>query len=195
MLLSFGTAAGWLAPAAPAWAQAGDGTRAAAFDVPAGPLEDALNRFARQAGITLSFDPALVRGKQADALSGNRTVPEGLAALLSAHQLAAVRGDSGAYSVQPATAAETVAASGTALPTLTVTAEAEHADGPVHGYVAQRSATATRTDTPLIETPRAVTVVTREQMECKEPGSGRFDPYKARRSPQVTTTPISNPEN
>jgi hypothetical protein len=22
--------------------------------------------------------------------------------------------------------------------------------------------------------------VTREQMECKEPGSGRFDPYKAR---------------
>jgi hypothetical protein len=24
--------------------------------------------------------------------------------------------------------------------------------------------------------------VTREQMECKEPGSGRFDPYKARAS-------------
>lgn len=167
-VLLFGTAVGSAVPAASAYAQAGvadDGARATSFDVPAGPLEDALNRFARQAGITLSFDPALVRGKQADALSGSRSVADGLAALLSAHRLAAVRGDSGAYSVQPATAAETAVASGTALPTLTVTAEAEHADGPVHGYVAQRSATATRTDTPLIETPRAVTVVTREQMD------------------------------
>ncbi len=25
--------------------------------------------------------------------------------------------------------------------------------------------------------------VTREQMECKEPGSGRFDPYKTRALP------------
>ncbi|RQO43196.1 TonB-dependent siderophore receptor [Variovorax sp. KBW07] len=171
-MLLFGTAVGSAVPVTFAWAQAGvaaGDTRATSFDVPAGPLEDALNRFARQAGITLSFDPALVRGKQADALSGSRPVAEGLAALLSAHRLAAVRGDSGAYSVQPATATgaetATTAAGGSALPTLTVTAEAEHADGPVHGYVAQRSATATRTDTPLIETPRAVTVVTREQMD------------------------------
>jgi len=159
-----GIAAGWAAPARHACAQAGDAARAA-FEVPAGPLEDALNRFARQAGITLSFDPALVRGKQADALTGSRTVPEGLAALLLAHRLAAVRGDGGAYTVQPAPAATAEATGSAALPTLTVTAETEHADGPVHGYVAQRSATAMRTDTPLIETPRAVTVVTREQMD------------------------------
>ncbi|QNK70968.1 TonB-dependent siderophore receptor [Variovorax sp. PAMC26660] len=158
----FGTAVGWAVPAERVWAQAGDAARAT-FEVPAGPLEDALNRFARQAGITLSFDPALVRGKQADALSGSLTITEGLAALLLPHRLEAARGSSGAYSVQPAAQAQ--AAGNAALPTLTVTAEAEHADGPVHGYVAQRSATATRTDTPLIETPRAVTVVTREQMD------------------------------
>lgn len=32
---------------------------------------------------------------------------------------------------------------------------------------------------------RPMVSVTRDQMECKEPGSGRFDPYKARAS-QVT---------
>ncbi|HEX7868464.1 MAG TPA: TonB-dependent siderophore receptor, partial [Variovorax sp.] len=47
----------------------------------------------------------------------------------------------------------------------TVTAPGERADGQVEGYVAQRSATATRTDTALLETPRAVTVVTRAQMD------------------------------
>lgn len=29
-----------------------------------------------------------------------------------------------------------------------------------------------------------VVVVTREQMECKEPGSGRFDPYKGKEKPE-----------
>lgn len=40
----------------------------------------------------------------------------------------------------------------------------ERASGPVNGYVGRRSDTATKTDTPLIETPQSVTVVTRQQM-------------------------------
>lgn len=41
----------------------------------------------------------------------------------------------------------------------------ENAVGPVKGYVAKRSATATKTDTPLIETPQAITVVTSDAFE------------------------------
>ncbi len=41
----------------------------------------------------------------------------------------------------------------------------ERADGPVKGYRATRSASATRTDTPLHETPQSVSVVTREAIE------------------------------
>ncbi len=37
--------------------------------------------------------------------------------------------------------------------------------GPDYGYKAERSLTATKTDTPLSETPRSVSVVTREQIE------------------------------
>lgn len=51
------------------------------------------------------------------------------------------------------------------LPEVTVRAPVETATGPVGGYVAKRSATATKTDTPLIETPQSITVITREQME------------------------------
>ena len=54
----------------------------------------------------------------------------------------------------------------TTLPTLQVTESRlyEEATGPVDGYVATRSATATKTDTSIAETPRSITVVTRQQM-------------------------------
>lgn len=51
------------------------------------------------------------------------------------------------------------------LPAVTVTADPETATGPAYGYRAKRAATATKTDTPLAETPQSVTVVTRERME------------------------------
>ncbi|PTM41814.1 TonB-dependent siderophore receptor [Bosea sp. 124] len=46
----------------------------------------------------------------------------------------------------------------------TIQVQGERASGPVNGYVGRRSDTATKTDTPLIETPQSVTVVTRQQM-------------------------------
>ncbi|WP_188395444.1 TonB-dependent siderophore receptor [Oxalicibacterium flavum] len=50
------------------------------------------------------------------------------------------------------------------LPSVQVVGEQETATGPVAGYRASRSATATKTDTPLAETPQSVTVVTRDQI-------------------------------
>lgn len=51
------------------------------------------------------------------------------------------------------------------LESLTVTAERVGAQGPDVGYQADRSLTATKTDAPLSETPRAISVVTRNQIE------------------------------
>ncbi|OAK66031.1 ligand-gated channel protein [Variovorax paradoxus] len=70
----------------------------------------------------------------------------------------------------PAYAEEKVDAAETrkALPTVTVTGDAgETATGPVTGFVARRGGSATKTDTPLIETPQAISVVTRDQMEAQ----------------------------
>lgn len=56
--------------------------------------------------------------------------------------------------------------SGGALPEVRVdaNAETETATTPVIGYRAKNAVTATKTDTPLAETPQAVTVVTRDQI-------------------------------
>ncbi|WP_164867917.1 TonB-dependent siderophore receptor [Rhodovarius crocodyli] len=51
------------------------------------------------------------------------------------------------------------------LPQLQVEGQAERADGPVQGYRAERSSTATRTDTALRDTPQAVVVVPRQVLE------------------------------
>jgi len=51
------------------------------------------------------------------------------------------------------------------LPEVSVRGQAETADGPVDGYNARRSSTATRTDTPLKEVPASVTVVPAQLIE------------------------------
>ena len=57
------------------------------------------------------------------------------------------------------------------LPRLGVGGEAppmqESAYGPVEGYAAKRSATATKTDTPIIETPQSISVVSRKDMDIR----------------------------
>lgn len=44
------------------------------------------------------------------------------------------------------------------------TQQVERANGPVVGYVASRSATGTKTDTPLLETPQSVSVITADRI-------------------------------
>lgn len=65
----------------------------------------------------------------------------------------------------PASAASATAAEPT-LPAIKVKAasEKENATGPVPGYTAKRSATATKTDTPLNEVPQSISVITADQV-------------------------------
>ena len=55
------------------------------------------------------------------------------------------------------------------LPLISLKADEESASGPVQGYVATRSATGTRTDTPLLETPQSITVIGAQQIETLKP--------------------------
>jgi iron complex outermembrane receptor protein len=52
------------------------------------------------------------------------------------------------------------------LPEINVNAGLERGHSPVQGYLAPVSSTATKTDTPLIETPQSLSVVTRDQVEA-----------------------------
>jgi len=63
------------------------------------------------------------------------------------------------------TDADAASADTSTLPVMRARSPNETATGPVHGYVARRASSATKTDAPLIETPQAISVVTREQFE------------------------------
>jgi iron complex outermembrane receptor protein len=47
---------------------------------------------------------------------------------------------------------------------ITAPREVERGDGPVEGYVAKRSVSATKTDTPIIETPQSISVITADRI-------------------------------
>lgn len=84
---------------APAWA---DEAARRAYQVPAANLGAALTRFADQAGVSLSLDPALVQGRQSNGLSGRYSVEEGFLRLLSGSGLQLLPVGEGAFTLVPA---------------------------------------------------------------------------------------------
>ena len=150
---------------APASAQAAS-SAARVFDihVPAQPLAAALNELSRQTGTQVFSAGDLVSGVTSRAVSGRRTLDQALHDMLGGSSLEAIKTTTGAVAIRRAADTRTTNDS---LPVVTVTATSEQdsATGPVRGYVAQRSATGTKTDTPLIETPQSISVVGAEEME------------------------------
>ncbi|MBK1674904.1 hypothetical protein CKO35_16750 [Ectothiorhodospira shaposhnikovii] len=140
---------------------------ARSWNLPAAPLADTLARIARDSGQRLSADPALVAGKTSAPVRGNFSTADAARQVLIGTGLELVVTESGTLSVRPVPPLENNARAMLAPVTVRADAARESAWGPVQGYVARRSATGTKTDTPLIETPQSVSVVTREQMEIQ----------------------------
>jgi iron complex outermembrane recepter protein len=137
-----------------------------AYSVPAGSLGGALSDFASQAGVGVQIDARLVEGLRTQGLNGTYTVRAGFAALLSGTNLEASESSAGVYLVRPRPASDGVVPEGAVLPTVKVSARNEPMNpyGPTVGYVASTTTTAMKTDTPILETPQSVSVITRDQM-------------------------------
>lgn len=151
---------------APAWAQAvpAQVEQTRHYRIEAGALAPALRDLASAANMLLTFTEALVQDKRTQGIDGRYTPQAALTALLGGTGLRAAPLSNGGYVLQRLPAgAEDVAM----LSALTVRGGMgrERAEGPVAGYVPRRSATATKTDTPLHETPQSVSVVPRAQMD------------------------------
>ena len=100
---------------------------AASYDIPAGTLDQVLNRFAASAGILLAIDGSLTAGKTSPGLSGRYGVRDGLAAILAGQGLTVAAQPNGGYALRPLSSASTGAdaANGVAaLAPLPVTATA-----------------------------------------------------------------------
>jgi len=165
--LVLGTALGLALQASQASAQqpAAEAARKT-FNVPAGALEDALNTLARQAGITLSFDPALVQGKWTAALAGSYDVAEALRWLLDGSGLVAVSdGTSIVLKKAPPSAARDEAA----MPTVTVLATRDP-------------------NMPLSNVPASITLVTRERIEAEQSTAAGIEEIISRAAPGFNPT-------
>ncbi len=145
----------------------GDAVRA--FSIPAGPLDVALDRFARTAGVNLSYDAALVAGSSTQGVQGSMGTAAGLRRLLEGTGLEALAQPGGGYSLRRAVAAPaSTPVTSSTLPQVTVTEQADPGNltegtgsfttaGPVNA--------ATGLNLRLRETPQSVTVVTSERIE------------------------------
>lgn len=154
---------------------------ARSYAIAAGPLGEALNQFARQAGITLAATPTQTAAAQSPGLQGSYSVDQALAILLGSSGLQAVSQDGSNY-VLRASAGEAMS-----LPTTDIRGFAlGNALGSMDGYNATHSQIATKTSTALLETSQSVSVVTRQQMD--DQGSQTVS-QAMRYTPGVLTNP------
>jgi len=160
LTLALPTALATVCPVAHAEDEAAGTDVQRAFDIPPGPLGSALNRFADRAGLALTFDPGLLSGLRTDGLAGEYTVRAGLRRLLAGSGLD--------YRFSDANTVTVVAGESGQLDRIRVEGVGETATGPVEGYRARRSATATRTDTAIEDTPASVQVVPRDVIEDQQ---------------------------
>ncbi|MNR84408.1 Ferrichrome-iron receptor precursor [compost metagenome] len=138
------------------------------YHIAAGTLGNTLVEIARQGGMAISVNPDLVKGLDAPAINGDLRVEQAVQRALAQHPLELLRTSNGTLTVGRKAGAD-ARESGSTLPLVNVVAATavEDARGKVDGYVAKRSATGTKTDTPLLEIPQSISVIGRSEMEAR----------------------------
>lgn len=149
-------------------AEAATQIQAREFNINPGSLTTVLNQFAATAGVTLSFSTAQTNGVKSQGLKGRYSIQQGFHTLLAGSGLEVIESGEGVFVLQKAKLITNQPHETSALPEITVKTQRENAEtavSAVNGYVAKRSATGTKTDTPIIETPQSITVIGQEEMQ------------------------------
>ena len=133
------------------------------FDIAAQPLTTALTLFGQQSGLQVTVHGTLPRDIAAPEVRGTMSNQEALTRLLAGSGLTYVAADERTVAIEKPGQQNDDGA--TVLSPITVEGQSESAYGPVDGYKASRSATATKTDTPIIDTPASIQVVPRDVIE------------------------------
>ncbi len=132
------------------------------FEIGAGPLDQVLSQFGRQAGIAMSIDASLTAGKTSQGLQGEHSIEQGFARLLAGTGLSPLRTESGNYLLVPATRQSDALE-------LDATSINSHLDGAITegtgSYTTAATSTATKMNLSIRETPQSISVVTRQRMD------------------------------
>ena len=153
------------------------------FNIPSGPLGNALIEIGKRSGTIVSFNPGLVEGQIAAPVQGEFTPMQAFMQVLSFSGLSIDVTPNGAVTVfpilaRPAMKAVTAARSGpvanemppadeTLRYTLDPVLVVASAEARTDGLRASTASAATRTDTPLSELPQSVSVMTRDALDMQ----------------------------
>ncbi|MGZ0080207.1 TonB-dependent siderophore receptor [Methylomonas sp. YC3] len=137
------------------------------YHISGGSLSHALSEFAGSAGILLSVDARLTDGKTSKGLDGEYTVEEGFRRLLAGTGLTYTFTADDAVAVK---AAESGSDAASALPAVKVVGKAvyDSTDPYNPDYSLPNASTATKTDTPVMETPFSVKAVPKQVLEDQQ---------------------------
>ncbi|WP_285962094.1 TonB-dependent siderophore receptor [Pseudomonas tohonis] len=129
------------------------------FDIASQPLLDALGEFTATTGIAVLRTTEEQLTGQAPALRGRYTADQAMGMLLQGSGLN-FRHGAGSITLERPSGDGTLD-----LAQIDISAASQQsALGPVNGYLAKAASTATKTDTPILETPQSISVVTRDQI-------------------------------
>jgi len=120
------------------------------FDIPAQSLSSAILEFSRQSDTLVIVSPDVAAGKRSRAVRGAMPVGDAISRLLSGTDLRATANPAGGYRIEAADPDQKTAQVGEIVVT------GQHS-----------TTTATKTDTPLIETPQAISVIPKELLELR----------------------------
>jgi len=157
-------------PALAQTAPAGQHSPVQQWNIPAGPLAPALDRFAREAGISLSYEAASVAGRTTRGVSGTLDTPSALAALLQGNDLQIDQQTPTAYLLvvppKPAGPLEIGATEDYRLAPVIINAKVKvDAGDDSNSVVAKELWVGGKVATSILNTPASVSVVTRKELE------------------------------
>lgn len=135
--------------------------QARAWNIAPGPLAGALDQFARQAGISLSYDAGSVAGKSSPGLSGTLAPQQALSQLLQGQGLQAQSQGQNAWLLLP----QQQAGSALSLGATTITGDRVGATTEGSGSYTTGAVTIGKGEHSLRRTPQSVSVMTRKLMD------------------------------
>ncbi len=162
---------GLITIAAPLPAQAENASTSADnrnYNIAPQPLYSALSALAEQSGVQFVYNSELVKGISSPGLSGQYSLEGALKRLLSGSEIAYRFNDGNTVTLQKTTGLEPQSA--TTMPAVTVQglAPSNTSDPYDKSYTVGNSTTATKTDTPIMETPASIQVITRTVMQDQQ---------------------------
>ncbi|UOA09646.1 TonB-dependent receptor [Methylobacter sp. S3L5C] len=139
------------------------------FNLPSADLASALNRFAEQTGMELSYPTAMVAGLKAKPLKGGYSIQEGMSELLQGTGLTYRMTGGNSVTLQKVTNTDTKSDSVT-LKEMTVTGESKYdaTDPYDNHYAVPNSSFATKTDTLIMETPLNIQVLPKAVLDDQQ---------------------------